>query len=733
MFSTFSSFLPSILQPNTNPDDQRPQPADSLSPSDGHRHPDLPSTPSPEPVSHSKKKIKKDRLPNETFIVVRPPPSKSTHPLNLQVQLVPPQARQASSSATIHALDNDTSHRHNDTSDSTDHARTSCDRSDYSGYTSAASISSFASTSTTSSGRRTIIPLYNLQAHHVMTNIIVDAGTDAKVAKFAKRGLEIVGLAVFEPIEVWGPASLQGATTTSSARTSAEDQHREFPSLSPHLRPCPPPATRRPGSPDERSSTSHSTTTYDREHRPPPTINLTPATPDTSSTTDTQPQRKRLFSRMFRKKEPARSLSIAVPTQAGNLDSRLPASAATATSTQALPTTHTARDPNMSDASHLYHGIGLTAGGDSVPPTPIGGAPPMTGVAGSTTTALCPAVLGVQATLYPPIQPPTGRPTKYVWVIRRWLKGAETGLLNGMIGKLSINGRGVGSGAAGNGDAGATMQVEVRFDWSRGRKREPGRDKDRDRERTKERGSKAAESGENGRGEQPTRPTTSPSPNGSLSRKPPLPTKGLGMGPEDNRHSIVSQQSSNSDTVTATSESSAVPHNLQNQGQRPSHTTAEDSGDESDPEDSETPWTCTVTVQRLSSTSRHPHAATSTSILDGDGQTRTSSPSTSISLKVATLSPTPHHPKVVGLLKIPFPLPDIEVERLAVRKRIVTAQGVQRTTGMGEGDTSEVGLVLTAEEIKDTISSTALWLVVREAFGGVGRERKKGEGWRIRA
>jgi hypothetical protein len=49
-----------------------------------------------------------------------------------------------------------------------------------------------------------IIPLYNLQAHNVMTNVIVDAGTDAKVAKFQKRGLELLGLAVLEPVEVFG-------------------------------------------------------------------------------------------------------------------------------------------------------------------------------------------------------------------------------------------------------------------------------------------------------------------------------------------------------------------------------------------------------------------------------------------------------------------------------------------------------------------------------------------------
>lgn len=37
-----------------------------------------------------------------------------------------------------------------------------------------------------------------------MTNVITDAGTDAKIAKFFKRGLEIMGLAMFEPVEVYG-------------------------------------------------------------------------------------------------------------------------------------------------------------------------------------------------------------------------------------------------------------------------------------------------------------------------------------------------------------------------------------------------------------------------------------------------------------------------------------------------------------------------------------------------
>ena len=50
----------------------------------------------------------------------------------------------------------------------------------------------------------------------------------------------------------------------------------------------------------------------------------------------------------------------------------------------------------------------------------------------------------------------------------------------------------------------------------------------------------------------------------------------------------------------------------------------------------------------------------------------------------------------------------------------------------GPGDVDYYGLTLTAEEIKDIVCSTSLWLVVRENIGGVGKVRK-GDGWKIRA
>jgi hypothetical protein len=119
----------------------------------------------------------------------------------------------------------------------------------------------------------------------------------------------------------------------------------------------------------------------------------------------------------------------------------------------------------------------------------------------------------------------------------------------------------------------------------------------------------------------------------------------------------------------------------------------EDAGGDSDPEDSETPWVCTLKIRRAGTAST---AATASSRLrppQGDGEwspggggtiplsSRTvegreelgmippSPQSQVLRVKVGTLSPTPHHPKVVGMLKVPFPLPDIEVERMVMTKR----------------------------------------------------------------
>lgn len=505
-----------------------------------------------------------------------------------------------------------------------------------------------------------IIPLYNLQAHNVMTNVIVDAGTDAKVAKFAKRGLEIIGLAVLEPVEVWGATSLLGVLPPSgSARTSVDDSHREL-GLFPRVRTLS--STSRSVTPDFSSNTSH---TDPRK----PTVMVTSAIQEEISNAQTQRgSPKKLFNKMFKKKETSsRHFPVVVHTAAPEV--------------HGLPSIPSSRQSQDTPPSN-FHAVDAPRLDDNLPPTPLPGI--------SSTVTLCPPVLGIQPSLFPPISPPNGRPAQYVWVVRKWLKGTDSGLLNGMMGRLSANGRGDLAAAS-------IPQVEVRFEWSRGRKKE----KERGRKSRLDRRSpiQGPESGSvSRRGSAVV--TSDPLPSRSVHISPSRSRdrqSGLCAVPVSHRDSRFSQHSTSSETSTSVGSSAH----------------RDDSGNDSEPEDSETPWTCTLTLQRTSYLPQMHHSEEQREQV--------------VRVKVATLLPTPHHPKVVGLLKIPFPLPDIEVERLTVHRRVVTAHGVSRTSpNPGE-------LTLTAEEIKDSVSSTALWLVVREAFGGVGRERRKGDGWRIRA
>ena len=146
-----------------------------------------------------------------------------------------------------------------------------------------------------------------------------------------------------------------------------------------------------------------------------------------------------------------------------------------------------------------------------------------------------------------------------------------------------------------------------------------------------------------------------------------------------------------------------------------------DDGEDSDPEDSERRWVCTLKLSRGAT-------AVARGLKPAAGHVQPQPPvlqTEVLRIKVGTLLPTPYHLKVVAMLRVPFPLPDVEVERMGVVKR----QGVNPThQNSGTYD----GLVLTAEEIKDVVCSTGLWLVVREGFGGVGKATGKGDGWRIR-
>ncbi|KZT66760.1 hypothetical protein DAEQUDRAFT_813328 [Daedalea quercina L-15889] len=694
MFQTISSFLPPVLQLGN--DKTPPVAADTSKP-----HETPPTDPAAtrragEEQEQAVKRLKERK--NESFIVVRPPPSKTNHPLNLQVQLVPPSNKdkdgRSSRPSSRHSIDSTVESE-------VSLSRTASNRSEaslYSSYSSTGSFSTLGSTSSTSSGRRMIIPLYNLQAHNVMQNVIVDAGTDAKIAKFMKRGLEVIGLAVLEPIEIWTGGSLE---EDGRPRTSFDHAHGFLP----------------PGSSTPTSSAASLASENTQERHAPafvpaPAIASASMSPSGSSSGRPGTPRK-FFGKLFSKKKDSPSTSDLTP-----------------------PVTPTSPVPSLASETKLSKRSSLLSAHGH--PVIINYAPEF---------PLQPPVLGIQPTLRSPTVPPRGRPHRYVWVVRKWLKGEPESMLGGMRDRFNEARSGTLAPSGG-----LEANVEVRLEWSRGKKRAVEGD------RVARKGSRRRSAGESPATpfmadlqlpQTPMTPTTPMTPAGLAPRARKAWTRARSPGGAG-RRSLESARSTSPGPAASITTGESMAQGTQE--------TEEDDGEASDPEDSETPWTCTLVVRRLQ------HAAPQTPtprspLADVSDHAQPQS----LRVKVAAVVPTPHHPKVVALLKVPFPLPDVEIERVAVRRRIVTPAGISRPApdavpeagsggsggqkkfwpgagrenggGGGSGRPEpgrSAGVVLTAEEIKDVVSCTGLWLVVREGFGGVGRERRKGDGWRLR-
>ena len=574
-----------------------------------------------------------------------------------------------------------------------------------------------------------------------MTNVILDAGTDARVAKFLKRGLEVIGLAVLDPMEVWnhgkiggGPMLFTEQAITASPRTSLDHHHLNVPA---------------PQTPE--SSTVSLSSTGDPTPR---TRDMTPvAVTNSAQNTPTGP--KKFFGKLFRRKEPS------IPGAFEPSDS--PASSPLKTNL------------NLPTPSSPAKRTSLLLPDQTLSPFL------------SKDLILQPAVLGVQPTLGVTSYPLHGRPTSYVWTVTKWLKGSPEGILGNVKGIFqgdkSIRDEPMGE---------LERQVEVRFEWTRmerGGKKKGRREGTDGTEVTVGLSVGGGSKNASRRNSAALTSSNNPSVN-SLQDKEKRAKRSSVIEGVQSRFGLVPKRS----TESAGSGSPKRPGSVTTNTTTSETNEGDDGGEASDPEDSEVPWTCTLYVARrptgapFSSVTNTPSGSRfsqrsgqqQNSNLSGSPtpvQTPTTIqqqqhalgiqstqpqanppslapiPPQQIKLKVATVSPTPHHPKVVSLLKIPFPLPDIEVSTVNVRKRIVTPVGIARpvesyssTVGNGTGNLNmqsfsfngtggkprDTGLVLTAEEIKDIVASTALWLVVREAMGGVGRDKRKGDGWKLR-
>ncbi|KAK7447058.1 hypothetical protein VKT23_014269 [Stygiomarasmius scandens] len=260
------------------------------------------------------------------------------------------------------------------------------------------------------------------------------------------------------------------------------------------------------------------------------------------------------------------------------------------------------------------------------------------------------------------------------------MKGGNGGLF-GLSGGLREVLSGIGSAAEGEprisiGDAapgqngGVTGKLEVRVEWKRGKKPKAKKDKTKEKEgnsTTNSRNPSRSASHEDGRGK-------------SLNRLSAL-SGALVSASEDLHDGEVNTGCKKEKRARSRQSFRASLNSLDGGGGAGRE---DDDGDESDSEGSKTPWGQKPGAQQ------------------GAGEDTSSGP---LKIKVGTLSPTPHHPKVVAMLKVPWPLPDLEVERMQVRKRDVS-NPTPGSVGPGsiQAATERLrGLSLTAEEIKDGV------------------------------
>ena len=128
------------------------------------------------------------------------------------------------------------------------------------------------------------------------------------------------------------------------------------------------------------------------------------------------------------------------------------------------------------------------------------------------------------------------------------------------------------------------------------------------------------------------------------------------------------------------------------------HTQTEDEaegGYDSDPEDSETPWTLSVWVKK-----------------------------TNHRQLLATLTPAPHHPKVIGQLRVPVGLRAIPLCQVTVRPTALESTEEKKRRQKEAEKRIREEVCISEEGLKDIICVSAMWLVAREEWGGLGRKKK---------
>lgn len=613
--------------------------------------------------SGQRRKAKKV-APPELLVIVRPPPSKQSNPLNLQIQLViplPPSSREpAGQPRTSGESSRDEVSMTASTSSSTS-LRGGLRRSNsMSSETSSGGFSTYSTSSSGVSSSRKVTPLYNLCFHSILPTTVTDAGTDDKVAKFGRKGVEIDGFGHLEPHElVYGVNDLatldktgrrgsrSGPVTATSVANSGSGSGVGSPgdgSVDSHM------LSRR--SEDEQTSpptseeppTSFEAMTPEAK-APPETVGgkllskfkrfSTQARPDVSGGVFAKPSSANDGQSLFGR--------LSVGSGVRGVSSAKESLAPSVTSGTDRETATSTRDSISGLTNTFTHTLGL-----DIPQLVVGG-----GLKGDSSK----------------------RTEGYYWTVRKWTRKAEfdedenpeasmrrrseagsNAILSSVWKRFNIVNR-----MGGNEIHPPPTEIPVRIEWTRdpsatrrasSRRRSVAAHARSATDSVKDDRRGSSDVSVFRRGSVLSQRSSSAAADSSSNLRPPKKT--------GSRPPSVGTSSPRQSTDAG---SNAPRISISNDG----NSGDDDDDPESDPEDSETPWTCHLV---LGPTTRIP---------------------------IGSLSPAPHHPKLVGQLAIPFPLPDLSASSLGAD-----------------------GAGLTREEIKDIISVTCLFVVVREGFGGLG-------------
>lgn len=616
------------------------------------------------PAEGRRVRRKRKPAPPELLVIVRPPPSsKDRNPLNLQIQLIVPQA--PTPSRTSGELSRDPSTSLSSSASTGGVARRASITSTRSGKSEATTASSSAGSNVGGSVKR-VTPLYNLAFHSILPTTISDAGTDERVAKYSRKGVDIDGFGTLEPCElipgINDLATLAHGGPISPSTDSLKDQPTSDPGVEPTRSQTEPPTSFESMTPEARS-------------------------PDSGFGAK--------FARRFK------GLSLNGPKIGGATASSGAASA-------------TGVEPSISSVagstaiSNFFSGIGSAAKaaraeGSKRPMSAIGVAPSVFGQqsrAATTVAAVSATSTGIdvgQMIAGAGLDDSGNRRTQgYFWTIKK-LNRKGAGGAEGRTHEMYLNA--VGQNAVltnvwnrfnsanrlgGDEKHPHPAEIPMRIEWTRDRRmnsisgpRSEGHSRNGDAvsDAASKRASISSAGVSSGTGSGVNGADKTMSDSGLVPAA--TTSSGARLRPPSGRRRSSGRSTSRSRSAGgARSGSISVRDSIDAQEAAGGEDGAgpQDDGYESDPEDSETPWSCHLVL----------------------------GPSTRI--PIGTLSPAPHHPKVVAQLAVPFPLPDLS------------------QTGLGADAAG-----LTREEIKDIICVTCLHLIIRESFGGLGKVKRRGD------